>query len=49
MADAKAARIRELNDRFRNMLPATTGRGLVTAGVNEEGPEFVARALAAVA
>lgn len=49
MADAKAARIRELNDRFRKTLPATTGRVLVTAGVNEVGPEFVARALAAVA
>lgn len=49
MADAKAARIRELNDHFRKMLPPTTGRILVTAGVNNQGPEFVARALGAVA
>lgn len=31
------------------MLPAPTGRVLVTAGVNDRGPEFVARALATVA
>lgn len=49
MADPQAARIRELNDHFRRMLPATTGRVLVTAGVNDQGPEFVARALGAVA
>lgn len=49
MSDAKTARIRDLNDQFRRMLPATTGSVLVTAGVNGQGPDFVTRALAAVA
>ncbi|MGD9784646.1 MAG: DUF3768 domain-containing protein [Hyphomicrobiaceae bacterium] len=49
MSDAKTDRIRDLNDQFRKALPTTTGRVLVTAGVNDQGPEFVARALAAVA
>ena len=49
MSEANTARIRELNDHFRRMLPAPTGRVLVTAGVNDRGPEFVARALATVA
>ena len=43
------ARIRELNDAFRNSLPdRRLGKLYMTAGVDALGPEFAARAVAAV-
>lgn len=50
MADqeaARVARIRELNDAFRSKLPAH-GPVLCSAGVNHNGPEFIAKCIAAV-
>ncbi len=45
---ADASRIAELNDRFRKD-PARWGRAYVTDGVAGHGPEFVRRAMAAMA
>ena len=41
-------RIRELNDAFRKD-PTRFGRAVVTAGVDARGPDFVVRAMRAVA
>jgi hypothetical protein len=41
-------RIRDLNDAFRKD-PTRLGRAVVTAGVDARGPEFVLRAMRAVA
>lgn len=44
-----ATRIAALNDAFRkNPLDRSLGKLYMTAGVNARGPEFVARAIAAV-
>src|SRR5262245_18971514 len=43
----RAKKIAALNDKFRKGLPAG-GRVYLTRGVNEKGPEFVAKALAKV-
>ena len=52
MGQLKAARIREPNDAFRKNPrhgPNALGRTVVTAGINANGPEFVLKALNAVA
>ena len=46
--DPRAAKIAALNDAFRQNRGGP-GRQVMTAGVNAEGPEFVMKALAAVA
>lgn len=50
MSQQKAERIRALNDALRKSpLDRSLGKVYMTAGVNAFGPDFVARALAAVA
>lgn len=44
----RAAKIAALNDAFRTTLSPATGRVVCTSGVSANGPEFVAKALAAV-
>ena len=46
--DPRAAKIAALNDAFRQNRGGS-GRQVMTAGVSAEGPEFVMKALAAVA
>lgn len=50
MSDDNRQRIRTLNDAFRASLvtPRPLGKCYVTAGVNDHGPDFVAKALAAI-
>lgn len=44
----RAAKIAALNDTFRKSLPIGGGQVFYTSGVNDNGPEFVAKALASV-
>ena len=48
-AQSSSSKVAALNDAFRKTMPTGPGRVLCTAGVNAEGAEFVAKALAAVA